>query len=45
MSLTEEQINAIAAARAEPKSTLRATVPALEAMLFSAIPVLDHGFV
>jgi thymidylate synthase (FAD) len=45
MSLTEEQKNAIAAARAEPKSTLRATVPALEAMLFSAIPVLDHGFV
>jgi thymidylate synthase (FAD) len=26
-------------------STIRPTVPALEAMLFKAVPVLDHGFV
>ena len=31
--------------RAAPSPTLRATVPALEAMLFHATPVLDHGFV
>lgn len=35
----------IAAARENPAATLRPTVPALEAMLFHAVPVLDHGFV
>jgi thymidylate synthase (FAD) len=45
MSLTPEQTAEIAAARAEPRTTLRPTVPALEAMLFTSIPVLDHGFV
>ncbi len=29
----------------QPRSTRRATVPALEAMLYHATPVLDHGFV
>lgn len=28
-----------------PNSTVRPTVPALEAMLFRTVPVLDHGFV
>ncbi len=28
-----------------PATTIRPTVPALEAMLFQAFPVLDHGFV
>ena len=35
----------IAAVRAERYQTLRATVPALEAVLFEALPVLDHGFI
>lgn len=45
MALTEEQQAEIAAARAATAATRRATVPALEALLFEAIPVLDHGFV
>jgi thymidylate synthase (FAD) len=45
MALTEAQIVEIAAARAAAAATLRPTVPALEALLFQAIPVLDHGFV
>jgi thymidylate synthase (FAD) len=45
MSLTDEQSAEIAAARAEHRETLRPTVPALEAMLFTPMPVLDHGFV
>jgi len=45
MSLTEEQKAEIAAARAASTATRRPTVPALEEMLFQAIPVLDHGFV
>ena len=45
MALTDDQSADIAAARAAEARTLRPTVPALEAMLFEAIPVLDHGFV
>jgi thymidylate synthase (FAD) len=45
MILTPEQTDAIAAARASTIPTRRATVPALEAMLYEALPVLDHGFV
>jgi len=45
MALTAEQEQEIAAARAGGAETLRPTVPALEALLFRAIPVLDHGFV
>jgi thymidylate synthase (FAD) len=45
MALTAEQEQEIAAARAGGAATLRPTVPALEALLFQAIPVLDHGFV
>jgi thymidylate synthase (FAD) len=45
MSLTESQAAEIAAARAQRAETSRPTVPALEAMLFEALPVLDHGFV
>jgi thymidylate synthase (FAD) len=44
MSLTPEQIAEIEAARAAAHQTRRATVPALEHILFTAIPVLDHGF-
>ncbi|MDQ2764010.1 MAG: thymidylate synthase (FAD), partial [Pseudomonadota bacterium] len=35
----------MAEARARTAPTMRPTVPALEAMLFAALPVLDHGFV
>jgi thymidylate synthase (FAD) len=45
MRLTEQQEAEIEAARAQHSPTARPTVPALEAMLFAAIPVLDHGFV
>jgi thymidylate synthase (FAD) len=44
MSLTESQLAEIEAQRADRAETLRPTVPALEAMLYRAIPVLDHGF-
>jgi thymidylate synthase (FAD) len=45
MSLTDDQLAEIAASRATTAPTLRATVPALEAMLYQALSVLDHGFV
>jgi len=45
MALTDEQQQEIEAARAAANPTRRPTVPALEALLFQAIPVLDHGFV
>jgi thymidylate synthase (FAD) len=45
MSLTKEQFAEIAALRAQSAQTRRPTVPALEAMLYEAAPVLDHGFV
>ena len=45
MALTAEQQGEIEAARTAEGRTRRPVVPALEAMLFEAIPVLDHGFV
>jgi thymidylate synthase (FAD) len=42
---TPEQTAEMADARAAERPTVRPTVPALEAMLFRPIPVLDHGFV
>ena len=45
MALTAKQQGEIEAARAAEGRTRRPVVPALEAMLFEAIPVLDHGFV
>ena len=45
MSLTDDQKAEIEALRAQSSATRRATVPALEAMLYAATPVLDHGFV
>src|SRR6188472_2819536 len=45
MLLTPEQQAEIEAQRAGEQATRRATVPALEAMLYQALPVLDHGFV
>jgi thymidylate synthase (FAD) len=45
MSLTQEQQTEIDLARARSTQTLRVSVPALEAMLFTVLPVLDHGFI
>src|SRR5436305_8134895 len=45
MPLTPEQQNEIAAERGETRPTRRVTVPALEEILYTALPVLDHGFV
>jgi len=45
MPLTPEQKDEIERARAQSNRTRRVTVPALEEILYEAIPVLDHGFV
>src|SRR5256885_6212603 len=45
MPLTPDQEKEIAAGRGASRPTRRATVPALEEILYEAIPVLDHGFV
>jgi thymidylate synthase (FAD) len=45
MPLTPEQQAEVDALRGETYQTRRATVPALEEVLYRALPVLDHGFV
>jgi len=45
MALDPKQQADIDAIRAQSFPTRRATVPALEEMLYTALPVLDHGFV
>ncbi len=45
MTLSQTDQAEIAAARAARAETRRPTVPALEALLFTPLPVLDHGFV
>ena len=45
MPLTEDQRIEIESHRAQTAPTRRATVAALETMMFEAMPVLDHGFV
>ncbi|HEV2302598.1 MAG TPA: FAD-dependent thymidylate synthase [Stellaceae bacterium] len=45
MPLSEEERAEIAAQRGESRPTRRATVPALEEILYEPLPVLDHGFV
>lgn len=45
MALTAEQQLDIDATQDETQPTRRATVEALEGLLYEAIPVLDHGFV
>ena len=45
MPITPEQAQELADTRAARSETRRATVPALEEILFEAVPVLDHGFV
>jgi thymidylate synthase (FAD) len=45
MALTPEQQKEIAAERGETRPTRRATVPALDEILYEPLSVLDHGFV
>ena len=45
MQMTESQRAEIAAQQEARYETRRATVPALEALLFQAVPLLDHGFI
>ena len=45
MPLTPEQTAEIEAARATPRPTLRAVSEGMEAHLYRAHPILDHGFV
>jgi thymidylate synthase (FAD) len=45
MPLSPEQKAEIAEARAQARPTLRATADGIEARLYTAHPVLDHGFV
>ncbi|MEM8981018.1 MAG: FAD-dependent thymidylate synthase [Pseudomonadota bacterium] len=45
MALTPDQLAEIEAQREDPHTTLRATVPGIEAHLYKAHEVLDHGFV
>jgi thymidylate synthase (FAD) len=45
MPLSPEQLAAIEEQRAQTQSTRRAVAPALEEILYQAIPVLDHGIV
>jgi thymidylate synthase (FAD) len=45
MPLSEEERAEIAAQRGEAHGTRRATVSALEEILYGPLPVLDHGFV
>src|SRR4051812_46746267 len=45
MPLTAEQESEIAALRGQQKPTRRDVAPGVEALLYEALPVLDHGFV
>ena len=45
MALTDDQKAEIEAQRAGAAPTRRATVPALEEILYQPLPVLDHGFI
>ena len=45
MTLTPDQQAEIDALRAAPRQTLRAVSEGMEAHLYNAIPVLDHGFI
>jgi thymidylate synthase (FAD) len=45
MAFTPDEVAALEAVRGQAASTRRPTVPALEEMLSTPIPCLDHGFV
>ncbi len=44
-TVTQSQRSEIEAQRQATQETRRATVPAMEALLYQPIPVLDHGFI
>ena len=44
MALTDQQLAEIGEQREHTAVTRRATVPALEELLFTPVPLLDHGF-
>jgi len=45
MPLTQDQLAEIEAQRGQTAQTLRATAPGMEARLYTAHPVLDHGLI
>lgn len=45
MTINKDQQAEIEAQRAETRPTLRAVAPALEEILYTPIPILDHGFI
>ena len=45
MPLTQDQLDEITQLRSTARETLRATVPGMEAHLYTAHSVLDHGFI
>ena len=45
MKLTKEQAQEIKDQQLQENKTKRVTAPDLEAILYEAIPVLDHGFI
>ena len=45
MPLSDDQLADITAARENAQPTLRAVAPGMEMHLYTAVPVLDHGFV
>ena len=45
MPLSDDQLADITAARENAQPTLRAVAPGMEKHLYTAVPVLDHGFV
>ena len=45
MPLTPDQLAEIESARSQPRATLRAVSDGMEAHLYRAYPVLDHGFI
>ena len=45
MKLTKEQNEDIKDQQSQKNQTKRVTAPALENILYEAIPALDHGFV
>ena len=45
MPLSKEQNDEVEQLRASTNTTLRATVPSLEEILYKPLPALDHGFV
>ena len=43
--ISEQQLSEVSEQRSVSSETLRITVPALEELLYTPIPILDHGFI